>query len=782
MDFTDLASRYATTRFDQATQPFTDPEAYMNRRLGLDNSTDQGNVKPVTQTITTDPSTGDQTMTVKGRPEDLSAANPLTPTVTMPGQPPAAQPTFNFGQTPVAQPPAVMPTQPVQPPAMAPTGMMPTGGITTALPQTPLPETSNVQPGEQIPTGQIPQPIMDDTGKIVGYETPNAIVDRIQQQQGGPINPAASVPTAPVATPPIATPPVVAPAAPQVPTPIPVAAPQMTPTQATVPPVVQERRLEAWQQDLVDAQKDPQKLNAYIANEKNPAEGKTMAETLLKQHYKRQEEEAKTEKDMKAFISGDRKAQTDVMKRLSSKSEEGSLFKAYLYNRFGMHDLASAEQKKLAGTNFERMMVDGQNYLVEINGQGGVIGAFDAKGKAVGEETVAKLNAGGSKFGTHAYGFTGGSITIPEGQPNAGQEYRQRTNAQTGQIENIITTGPDAGKPYTGSPGYEKRVTTQALIGSNQLIFDLQKKHGGNVLDALKEFQELKGPLNPDDRAAFLERYGYGSTIPNKLQIPGQPTTPPVVTPPVKTPVGLQSNAVEPVAPTALPPQGGMMNAGYNPNQPSGMMNAGYNPNQPQGGMIKTGGVDIGTPISTLKQQQEIATGIAKKGGETTAEIRAKLKETLPKQEETARQILATVDDVITHPGFEISVGGSEPIGSLIAKIPGTEARDWKSKYSQLSGQQFLAAFQSLRGGGSISDKEGDKAEQAIAALKDPGISEKEFLRNANILKDVVKRGVDIQREQVGLKPLDWSKNEKEENLTPQERARRELEKRRGQK
>ena len=39
------------------------------------------NAKPVTQTIKTNPVTGEQTMTVSGSPQDLSAANPLTPTV-----------------------------------------------------------------------------------------------------------------------------------------------------------------------------------------------------------------------------------------------------------------------------------------------------------------------------------------------------------------------------------------------------------------------------------------------------------------------------------------------------------------------------------------------------------------------------------------------------------------------------------------------------------------------------------------------------------------------------
>jgi hypothetical protein len=65
------------------------------------------NVKPVTQTVTTDPRTGEQMMTVKGRPEDLSASNPNTPTV--------SQPRFNFGMKPPAAPaPAAAPVAPDQ--------------------------------------------------------------------------------------------------------------------------------------------------------------------------------------------------------------------------------------------------------------------------------------------------------------------------------------------------------------------------------------------------------------------------------------------------------------------------------------------------------------------------------------------------------------------------------------------------------------------------------------------------------------------------------------------
>jgi hypothetical protein len=39
------------------------------------------NATPVTQTVKTNPVTGEQEMTIKGTPQDLSAANPRTPTV-----------------------------------------------------------------------------------------------------------------------------------------------------------------------------------------------------------------------------------------------------------------------------------------------------------------------------------------------------------------------------------------------------------------------------------------------------------------------------------------------------------------------------------------------------------------------------------------------------------------------------------------------------------------------------------------------------------------------------
>jgi hypothetical protein len=459
------------------------------------------------------------------------------------------------------------------------------------VPRAPIANTSNVLPGEQIPPGSIPQPIMDDSGRIVGYETPDQTMAALRNRT--PFVPPAPVaaPPAPVAAPPapVVQPPVAAPPVVQPPVAAPAAvAPVAIPVQATVqppPPIVQERQLEAWQQDLVDAQKDPKKLNAYIANEKNPAEGRTMAETLLKQQYKRQEEEARTERDMKAFISGDRKAVTDVMKRLSSKSEEGSLFKAYLYNRFGMHELAKQEQQKLGGTNFERMMLGNQNYLVEVNPQGGITGAFDAKGKAVGEDVLTQLNAGAmNPKQTQAH--TGKMRDTTTGKIY----YEVTTNGQTRLIE------PGSGDEYKGPSNNLMVYGVGTELGASAYKEYNTKASAYNQENVGKGFQPYRwsdgtfrtGPegdytskVLPDGR--ILDWKTYNGVTGSTEKRPPIPVTPPVTPPAIRRPASYQTEG--PISPTEVQP--GMMTTEYNPNQ-GGMPIQGYAGGQPTGGGMMT--------------------------------------------------------------------------------------------------------------------------------------------------------------------------------------------------
>ena len=130
---------------------------------------------------------------------------------------------------------------------------------------------------------------------------------------------------------------------------------------------------------------------------------------------------------------------------------------------------------------------------------------------------------------------------------------------------------------------------------------------------------------------------------------------------------------------------------------------------------------------------------------------RAKAKETLADNTSNAENMLTTINDVVTHPGFSTNVGVPGITGML--QLPGTQARNWTAKYNELKGKEFLEAFKTLKGGGSISDKEGSAATSALASLNDPGISEAEFKRNAQILQDTIKKGVNRQRVMAGEEP-----------------------------
>ena len=143
----------------------------------------------------------------------------------------------------------------------------------------------------------------------------------------------------------------------------------------------------------------------------------------------------------------------------------------------------------------------------------------------------------------------------------------------------------------------------------------------------------------------------------------------------------------------------------------------------------------------------------------------ANIKSGLPKTTSSADSVMRTIDDILKHPGFSDVIGVPNVLTGIYSP-PGTKARDFKSKFRQLEGQAFLQAFETLKGGGAITEREGQAATQAIAALTDPGISEAEFIRNSEIFKNSVKRMVNRQREAAGLPRL-----EKYEPGTPQDRA-----------
>jgi hypothetical protein len=141
-------------------------------------------------------------------------------------------------------------------------------------------------------------------------------------------------------------------------------------------------------------------------------------------------------------------------------------------------------------------------------------------------------------------------------------------------------------------------------------------------------------------------------------------------------------------------------------------------------------------------------TGIAIAKGDVAA-VQA-----LPKVITRAEETIRTIDQLIgkrdtktgkllkgekTHPGFTGAVGATWLPG--LRFVDGTDEASFMSRFDQIKGASFLEAFESLKGGGAITKDEGNKATDAINRMSIAS-DEKEFIRAAMDLQDVVRKGV----------------------------------------
>jgi hypothetical protein len=105
-------------------------------------------------------------------------------------------------------------------------------------------------------------------------------------------------------------------------------------------------------------------------------------------------------------------------------------------------------------------------------------------------------------------------------------------------------------------------------------------------------------------------------------------------------------------------------------------------------------------------RQTTLAAGEAKQKVEAEAN--------LPKIEQSSAVMLSTIDKLLSdEDGMRRSVGPA----SMLPTLPGSKAADYEANFAQLQGQNFLQAYEQLKGGGQITEVEGLKAEKAITAL-----------------------------------------------------------------
>ncbi len=182
-----------------------------------------------------------------------------------------------------------------------------------------------------------------------------------------------------------------------------------------------------------------------------------------------------------------------------------------------------------------------------------------------------------------------------------------------------------------------------------------------------------------------------------------------------------------------LDPQGNVVNLGesYDPRNPyldTGMEFV--NPNAPDSTVTK----------KPRERAFETRAGAIEGESATTARI------DLPKVEDAATELLGLTEELLSHRGKSMALGKS----GLIPAIPGTDYADFMTRYKQISGKQFMQAYQTLKGGGQITEIEGEQARDALARMS-RAQTEDEFNRSVRDFQDVVKKGLARARGEAGV-------------------------------
>lgn len=152
-----------------------------------------------------------------------------------------------------------------------------------------------------------------------------------------------------------------------------------------------------------------------------------------------------------------------------------------------------------------------------------------------------------------------------------------------------------------------------------------------------------------------------------------------------------------------------------------------------QGTMMENGQiVPIAGSLETAQAQAQ-----AKASGHETGTEGAKANMILPTVISNAEQQLKLIDDVKNDPNLKYYTG----LGSLIPPIPGTPLASLDAKAKQILGKNFMVAYEGLKGGGAITEVEGQKATDAMGRMQRSQSTE-DYIAALDDLRDVVFTGI----------------------------------------
>lgn len=160
-----------------------------------------------------------------------------------------------------------------------------------------------------------------------------------------------------------------------------------------------------------------------------------------------------------------------------------------------------------------------------------------------------------------------------------------------------------------------------------------------------------------------------------------------------------------------------------------------------QAGKLGDKGMEVGSEgVSSAPGYEEFLA--RKKSSESFGTAQGAAIFDLPRVRSVAAEAVTAIDNAISSPGLENITGWM----SLVPVTPGGERARAEAVLDQVQGRQFLAAYETLKGGGQITEVEGKKGEDAIASLG-RSQNKEDVTKALNDLRGVIIRSVKAKEE-----------------------------------
>jgi hypothetical protein len=151
--------------------------------------------------------------------------------------------------------------------------------------------------------------------------------------------------------------------------------------------------------------------------------------------------------------------------------------------------------------------------------------------------------------------------------------------------------------------------------------------------------------------------------------------------------------------------------------------------------------------VKRMNATPQIAQDIA--AGRARGAVQGETAGNLPNIEFKAQTALDTLDALEKSPGFNNIFG----LASVVPIIPGTEQANTYALWEQTQGQAFLSAYETLKGGGQITEIEGQKATAAITSLAQRKQKPAAARKAITTLRGIIKTGLDRAKQKAGQAP-----------------------------